>query len=128
MRSHRYALAIERGRGRGACWGCTRAATRVCVKIAHDSAAQLRVADASHRGRYAVRCFDSRAVRRQRSVALHEAVPNGWDATAVQAALLGDQRTLRYVWAATKLGVWTSDTARGRGSAGPVAAGVAAMS
>ena len=45
-------------------------------------------------GRHAVRRFDSRGVRRERSVALRDAVRHGWDATAVQAALLGDQPTL----------------------------------
>ena len=45
-------------------------------------------------GRYAVRRFDSRGLRRERSVALREAVRHGWDDAAVQAALLGDQPTL----------------------------------
>jgi hypothetical protein len=43
---------------------------------------------------YTVRRFDSRGVRRERSVALRDAVRNGWDPSAVQAALLGDQPTL----------------------------------
>jgi hypothetical protein len=45
-------------------------------------------------GRHVVRRFDSRGVRRERSVTLRDAVRNGWDAAAVQAALLGDQPTL----------------------------------
>lgn len=62
------------------------------------------------------------------SVALHEAVPNGWDAAAVQAVLLGDQPTLRCVWAPAKdrrLGVGYRPLG---GQCGPVAAGVTAMS
>jgi hypothetical protein len=45
-------------------------------------------------GRHAVRCFDSHSVRRERSVALRDAVRHRWDSAAVQTALLGDQPTL----------------------------------
>lgn len=39
-------------------------------------------------------CGDMRAHRRARSVALREAVRSGWDADAVEAALIGDDPTL----------------------------------
>lgn len=43
----------------------------------------------------AMRCDTSTVgARRERSVALRDAVRHGWDAAAVQAALLGDQPTL----------------------------------
>jgi hypothetical protein len=45
-------------------------------------------------GRSAVRRFDSRGVRRERSVALRNVVCHGLDAAAVQAAALGHQPTL----------------------------------
>ncbi|WP_370331721.1 hypothetical protein [Mycolicibacterium hippocampi] len=45
-------------------------------------------------GRYAVRRLDRRGIRRERSATLREAVRNGWEAAAVQAALLVDQATL----------------------------------
>jgi hypothetical protein len=77
------------------------------VKIAADSDVRQHVVSGSQGdnmermarmrrggGRHAVRRFDSRGVRRARSVALRDAVRDGWDATAVQAALLGDQPTL----------------------------------
>jgi hypothetical protein len=42
-----------------------------------------------------MRCDTSTVgARRERSVALRDAVRHGWDAAAVQAALLGDQPTL----------------------------------
>jgi hypothetical protein len=79
----------------------------VCVKIGAETDIKRHVVSGSQGdnmermarmrrggGRYAVRRFDSRGVRRERSVALRDAVRNGWDAAAVQAALLGDQPTL----------------------------------
>ena len=45
-------------------------------------------------GRYVVRRGDRRGVRRERSVALREAVRHGSDAAAVETALLGNQPTL----------------------------------
>jgi hypothetical protein len=78
----------------------------MCVKVAAEGDAQ-HIVSGSHRdnmermarmrrggGRYPVRRFGSRGVRRERSVALREAVRNGWDAAAVEAASLGDQPTL----------------------------------
>jgi hypothetical protein len=79
----------------------------MCVKIAAGTDPQQHVVLGSQGdnmermarmrrggGRHAVRRCDSRGVRRKRSVELREAVRHGWDADAVQAALLGDQQTL----------------------------------
>jgi hypothetical protein len=78
----------------------------VCVKIAADGEIEHVVAgsqgDNMDRmvkmrrggGRYVVRRGDRRGVRRERSVALREAVRHGWDAAAVETALLGNQPTL----------------------------------
>ena len=77
-----------------------------CVKVAADGDVEHVVAgsqgDNMERmarmrrggGRYLVRRGDSRGVRRERSVALREAVRHGWDGVAVETALLGDQPTL----------------------------------
>lgn len=78
-----------------ACRGCMNATTR-CVKIAADTDPQQHVVSGSQRdnmermarmrrggGRHAVRRCDSRGVRRERSVALREAVRHGWDAAVV---------------------------------------------
>ena len=107
VRPHRYALAIESGVVAAGVLGLHECDNPVCVKIAADEATQLHVVSGSQGdnmermsrmrrggGRYAVRRFDSRGVRRERSVALREAVRHGWDAAAVEAALLGDQPML----------------------------------
>lgn len=79
----------------------------VCVKIAARTDVQQHEVSGSQGdnmermarmrrggGRHAVRCFDSHGVRRERSVALRDAVRHRWDSAAVQTALLGDQPTL----------------------------------
>ncbi|WP_395311298.1 hypothetical protein V4U86_11350 [Mycobacterium sp. AMU20-3851] len=81
--------------------------TTRCVKVATDTDPQQHVVSGSQGdnmermarmrrggGRQAMRRCDSRGVLRERSVALREAVCRGWNAAAVQAALLGDQPTL----------------------------------
>jgi hypothetical protein len=78
-----------------------------CVKTVAETDAQQHVVSGSQGdnmermarmrrggGRYAVLRFDSRGLRRARSVALRDAVRDGWDAAAVEAALLGEQPTL----------------------------------
>lgn len=89
-----------------ACWVCTNATTR-CARKSRQRDVQQHVVSGSQGdnmermarmrrggGRHAVWHFDSRGVRRERSVTLRDAVRHGWDAAAVQAALLGDQPTL----------------------------------
>ena len=78
----------------------------VCVKTVPGGGVEHVVAGSQHDnmdrmakmrrggGRHLVRRGDRRIRRRDRSVALREAVRNGWDAAAVEAALLGDQPTL----------------------------------
>lgn len=107
VRPHRYALAIAGGSVAAGVLGLHECDNPVCVKIAADTDPQQHVVSGSQGdnmermarmrrggGRHAVRRCDSRGVRRERSVALREAVRHGWDAAAVQAALLGDQPTL----------------------------------
>lgn len=75
----------------------------VCVKISAATEPQQHVVSGSQGdsmermarmrrggGRCAVRRFDSRGIRQERSVALREAPRHGWEAAAVQVALLGD--------------------------------------
>jgi hypothetical protein len=106
VRPHRYALAFAGGVVIAGVLGLHECDNPVRVRIAAEGDVQHVVSgsqgDNMERmarmrrggGRYAVRRFDSRGVRRERSVALREAVRNGWDAAAVQAALLGGQPTL----------------------------------
>lgn len=107
VRPHRYALAIVSGVVAAGVLGLHECDNPVCVKIAAATDPHQHVVSGSQGdnmermarmrrggGRYAVRRFDSRGIRRERSVALREAVRHGWDADAVQAALLGDQATL----------------------------------
>jgi hypothetical protein len=107
LQRHRYALAIAGGVVAAGVLGLHECDNPVCVKIGAETDTKRRVVSGSQGdnmermarmrrggGRYAVRRFDSRGVRRERSVALRDAVRNGWDAAAVQAALLGDEPTL----------------------------------
>jgi hypothetical protein len=107
VRPHRYALAIVSGVVAAGVLGLHECDNPVCVKIAAATDPHQHVVSGSQGdnmermtrmrrggGRYAVRRFDSRGIRRERSVALREAVRHGWDADAVHAALLGDQATL----------------------------------
>jgi hypothetical protein len=107
VRPHRYALAIAGGSVAAGVLGLHECDNPVCVKIADATAPHRHVVSGSQGdnmermarmgrggGRHAVRRFDRRGLRRERSVALRDAVRNGWDAAAVQAALLGDQPTL----------------------------------
>jgi hypothetical protein len=107
VRPHRYALAIAGGVVAAGVLGLHECDNPVCVKIAAKTDTKRHVVSGSQGdnmermarmrrggGRHAVRRFHSRGLRRERSVALRDAVRNGWDAAAVQAALLGDQPTL----------------------------------
>jgi len=106
VRPHRYALALASGVIAAEVLGLHQCDNPSCVKVATDGGVEHVVAGSQRDnmermarmrrggGRYPVRRFDSRGVRRERSVALREAVRHGWDAAAVQAALLGDQPTL----------------------------------
>lgn len=107
VRPHRYALAIVSGVVPAGVLGLHECDNPVCVKVADATEPHQHVVSGSQGdnmermarmrrggGRYALRRFDGRGVRRERSVALREAVRHGWDAAAVQAALLGDQPTL----------------------------------
>lgn len=106
VRPHRYALAMACGAVAAGVLGLHECDNPVCVKVAADGEIEHVVAgsqgDNMERmskmrrggGRYLVRRGDSRNARRARSVALREAVQHGWDAAAVEAALLGDQPTL----------------------------------
>ncbi|MCH9729769.1 MAG: hypothetical protein K0U84_08870 [Actinomycetia bacterium] len=106
VRPHRYALALASGFVAAGVLGLHECDNPVCVKIGAEGQTEHVVAgsqgDNMERmarmrrggGRHAVRRLDSRGVRRQRSVALREAVRGGWDAAAVEAALLGDQPML----------------------------------
>ena len=107
VRPHRYALAIRGGSVAAGVLGLHECDNPVCVKVADATAPRRHVVSGSQGdnmermarmgrggGRHAVRRFDRRGLRRERSVALRDAVRNGWDAAAVQAALLGDQPTL----------------------------------
>ena len=102
VRPNRYALALSRG---GALSPRTLALHEcdnpICARVGprhivggdqrHNMARMVRMGRGGS-GR-AIR-GDRRDVRRQRSVALREAVRHGWDAAAVEAALLGNQPTL----------------------------------
>ena len=106
VRPHRYALAMTAGSLAAGVLGLHECDNPVCVKVAADGEVEHVVVgsqgDNMDRmvkmrrggGRYPVRRGDSRGARRARSVALREAVRHGWDAVAVEAALLGDQPTL----------------------------------
>ena len=83
VRPHRYALAMACGALAAGVLGL-----HECDNM--DRMVKMRRGG----GRYVVRRGDRRGVRRERSVALREAVRHGWDAAAVEAALLGNQPTL----------------------------------
>lgn len=103
IRPNRYALALARGgvleAGVLALHQCD---NPICVRVgdhhlipgsqSENIARMLRM----RRGgtQRALRLGDARSVRRGRSVALRDAVRDGWDATAVEAALIGDHPTL----------------------------------
>lgn len=102
VRPSRYALALAHG---GVLFATTLALHEcdnpVCVRVSprhivggdqrHNMA---RMARMGRGGSGRVIRGDRRDVRRQRSVALREAVRHGWDTDAVEAALLGAQPTL----------------------------------
>jgi hypothetical protein len=106
LRPHRYALAIAHGLLPAGVLALHQCDNPVCVKIAAVGQLEHVVSgsqgDNMERmarmrrggGRHPVRRCDSRGMRRERSVALRDAVRGGWDAAAVHAALLGDQPTL----------------------------------
>ena len=106
VRTHRYALAIAGGSVAAGVLGLHECDNPVCVKIADATAPRCsRVrfpgrqhgADGADGSRGWSPCgatLRPTGLRRERSVALRDAVRNGWDAAAVQAALLGDQPTL----------------------------------
>jgi len=83
VRPHRYALAMACGALAAGVLGL-----HECDNM--DRMVKMRRGG----GRYVVRRGDRRGVRRERSVALREAVRHGWDAAAVETALLGNQPTL----------------------------------
>lgn len=102
VRPSRYALALARGGVLAATTlalhecdnpACARVGPRHIVggDQRHNMA---RMARMGRSGSGRVIRGDRRDVRRQRSVALREAVRHGWDAAAVEAALLGTQPTL----------------------------------
>ncbi|MGB3354379.1 MAG: hypothetical protein WBB00_16590 [Mycobacterium sp.] len=95
----RIALAIAGGSVAAGVLGLHECDNPVCVKIAAETDNQRHVVSESQGdnmermarmrrggGRHAVRRFDSRGIRRERSVALRDAARHGWDAGAVQAA------------------------------------------
>ncbi|AFM20480.1 MULTISPECIES: hypothetical protein [Mycolicibacterium] len=107
VRPHRYALAIVSGVVAAGVLGLHECDNPVCVKVADATEPRQHVVSGTQGdnmermarmrrggGRNKLRRFDSRGVRRDRSVALREAVRHGWDGDAVQAALLGDQPML----------------------------------
>ncbi|WP_326546217.1 hypothetical protein QGN32_21365 [Mycolicibacterium sp. ND9-15] len=107
VRPHRYALAIVSGVVAAGVLGLHECHNPVCVKFAAPTDPHPHVVSGSQGdnmdcmarmrrggGRYAVRRFDSRGLRRERSVALREAMRHGWDDAAVQAAPLVNQPTL----------------------------------
>lgn len=103
VRPHRYALALACGglldAGVLALHGCD---NPICVRVGeHHVAAgtqsenmtrMVRMRRGVNQGR--PRLGDLRGARRERSVALREAVRGGWDGDAVEAALLGEHPTL----------------------------------
>lgn len=102
VRPHRYALAIVSGVVAAGVLGLHECDNPVCVKVADTTEPRQHVVSGSQGdnmermarmrrggGRYAVRRFDSRGVRGERSVGLREAVRDGLDASAVHAELLG---------------------------------------
>jgi hypothetical protein len=105
VRAHRYALAKATGAPlRGDQLGLHECDIPLCVRVSlPGEMGQLHVVAGSQRdnmirmgrtgrggGRIAIRRGDlGRAARRARSLALREAVREGWDREAVRAALLG---------------------------------------
>lgn len=106
VRPHRYALALSYGGVNSGVLGLHECDNLVCVKVSDDAQVMHVVAGTQSDnmarmgrmrrggGRYVMRRGDGRRERRARSVALRNAVRDGWDAAAVEAALLGDQPTL----------------------------------
>lgn len=108
VRPHRYALALATGMPLGeATLALHECDIPVCVKVARPDAIRLHVVAGTQRdnmirmaqtrrggGRPVVLRRDGRRERRARSVALRDAVRDGWDGERVAAALLGVQPTL----------------------------------
>ena len=91
VRPHRYALAIVSGVVVAGVLGLHECDNPVCVKAAAATDPYQHVVSGSQGdnmdrmarmrrggGRYAVRRFDSRGIRQERSVALREAARHGW--------------------------------------------------
>jgi hypothetical protein len=105
VRPRRYALASASGSVAAGVLGLRECDNPVFVKIADAAAPRRHVVSGSQGdnmermarmgrggGRHALRRFDRRAVRRERSVAVRDAVGIGWDSAAVHAALIGASR------------------------------------
>ena len=96
VRPHRYALGIACGLVAAGVLGLHECDNPVCVKVAAEGYARHVVSGTQGdnmermarvgRGGGPVRRFDSRGVRRDRSVALREAVRNGWDGPSLQTS------------------------------------------
>lgn len=107
VRPNRYALALEsRTVLGGDVFALHECDNPVCVKVSAPGSARQHVVAGTQQenmqrmararrggGRPTIRSAGPKA-RRARSVALREAVRNGWDAQAVQRALLGADPTL----------------------------------
>jgi hypothetical protein len=106
VRPHRYALAVASGRLAAGVLALHECDNPGCVKVAAAAGIEHVVAGSQRDnmarmarmrrggGRHMLGRRHSRIVRRDRSVALRNAVRHGWDAAAAEAALLGDQPTL----------------------------------
>ncbi|MCH9734096.1 MAG: hypothetical protein K0U78_06015 [Actinomycetia bacterium] len=104
VRPHRYALAVAHGALEDGDLGLHECDNIVCVKVAAEGEPAHVIAGSQRdnmarmvrmrRGGRRVYRGDGRGARRERSVALREAVRHGWDPVAVEAALLGDHPTL----------------------------------
>lgn len=108
VRPHRYALALASGGELAAgVLGLHDCDNPLCTKVAPPQAWIQHVVAGTQGdnmarmarmrrggGRFLVRRGGGRESRRERSVALREAVREGWDRDAVQAALIGDAPTL----------------------------------
>ena len=107
MRAHRYALALATGDPLGSALALHECDVPVCVKVAAPHAIRQHVGAGTQRdnmirmaytrrggGRPVVTNREGVRERRERSVALREAVRHGWDGERVAAALLGGDPTL----------------------------------
>ena len=107
MRAHRYALALATGEPLGRALALHECDIPVCVKVAVPDASRRHVIAGTQRdnmirmgytrrggGRPMLTMRQGQRERRARSVALREAVRNGWDGEKVAAALLGGDPTL----------------------------------